>query len=70
MARQQGERLKIEFRLRLASLLVGCGLLVALASMSWDHPLSFMVFLFVGMPLCAAGVIVYLLTIVSSPRES
>ena len=70
MARQQGERSGLEFRLRLASLLVGCGLLVALASMSWDHPLSFMVFLFVGMPLCAAGVIVYLLTIVGSPRKS
>jgi F0F1-type ATP synthase assembly protein I len=70
MVHQQSEGLRIEVRLRLASVLVGVGLLVALASMFWDHPLSFMVFLLVGMPLCAAGVIVYLLTIVSSPRES
>jgi F0F1-type ATP synthase assembly protein I len=57
---------RIESRLRVDSVLVGAGLLVALVSMLWNHPLSFMLFLFVGMPLCAAGAILYLLTIVRS----
>jgi hypothetical protein len=62
-------RSRIERRLRVASLLVGAGLLVALVSMFWNNPLSFMLFLFAGMPMCAAGAIVYLLTIVRSPTE-
>jgi hypothetical protein len=60
---------KTESRLRTASLLVGAGLLVALASMFWNHPLSFMLFLFAGMPLCAGGALVYLLTIVRTPND-
>jgi hypothetical protein len=60
---------KIERRLRMASLLVGAGLLVALVSMLWNHPLSFMLFLFGGMPLCAGGAILYLLAIVRSPSD-
>lgn len=60
---------RTESRLRTASLIVGAGLLVALASMFWNHPLSFMLFLFVGMPLCGAGAIVYLLTIVRPPSD-
>jgi hypothetical protein len=60
---------KTEARLRAASLLVGAGLLVALASMLWNHPLSFLLFLLAGMPLCAAGVLLYLFTIVRSPKD-
>lgn len=60
---------RIESRLRAASVLVGAGLLVALVSMLWNHPLSFMLFLFAGMPLCAGGAILYLLTIVRSPND-
>jgi len=60
---------KTESRLRAASGLVGAGLLVALVSMFWNHPLSFMLFLFAGMPLCAAGALVYLLTIVRSQSD-
>ena len=63
------KRSKIENRLRIASVLVGAGLLVALVSMLWNHPLSFMLFLFAGMPLCAAGAVVYLLTIVRTPND-
>lgn len=59
---------RIERRLRTASVLVSLGLAVALISMFWNHPLSFMVFLLVGMPVCALGIVVYLLAIVSSPR--
>jgi hypothetical protein len=58
---------KIESRLRSASLLIVTGLLVSLTSMFWNHPLSFMVFLFVAAPLCGAGVLVYLLAIVNPP---
>ena len=60
---------KTERRLRIAAILVGAGLLVALISMLWNHPLSFMLFLFAGVPICAAGSIVYLLTIVSLGRR-
>ena len=60
---------RTESRLRLASLLVGAGLIVALVSMIWSHPLSFMLFLFAGMPICAAGAILYLLTIVRSASD-
>ena len=69
MSRLYGEWLKIEVRLRLAGLLIGIGLLIGLASLFWNHPLSFMLFLFVGMPLCAAGVVVFLLALVTPPRE-
>ena len=55
---------RIENRLRVASVLVGSGLTVALVSMFWNHPLSFMLFLFVGMPVCAVGALMYLLAIV------
>jgi hypothetical protein len=60
---------KIERRLRAASVLVGAGLLVALISMLWNHPLAFMLFLFAGMPLCAGGALLYLLTIVRSAGD-
>ena len=60
---------RTESRLRLASLLVGAGLIVALISMVWNHPLSFMLFLFAGMPICAAGALLYLLTIVRSASD-
>jgi uncharacterized membrane protein len=62
-------RSRIETRLRAASVLVGAGLVVALASMFWNHPLSFMLFLFAGVPLCAAGTIVYLLMILRSTTD-
>ena len=65
----QPTRPRTESRLRTASMLVGVGLVVALVSMFWNHPLSFMLFLFAGMPYCAAGAIVYLLTIVRSQND-
>jgi len=57
---------KTERRLRIASLLVGAGLIVALISMVWNHPLSFILFLFAGLPIGFAGTLLYLLTIVRS----
>lgn len=64
------EPLKIERRLRAAGVLVSLGLAIALFSMFWNHPLSFMVFLMVGMPMCALGILLYLWAIVSSPSRS
>jgi uncharacterized membrane protein YccC len=56
-------------RLRLAGGLIISGLVVQAVSLFWNHPLSFIVFISVGTLLLAAGIVTYLLTIVSLPRE-
>jgi hypothetical protein len=56
-------------RLRLAGALIIMGLAVQAASLFWNHPLSFIVFVSVGTLLLAAGIVTYLLTIVSLPQE-
>lgn len=56
-------------RLRLAGGLIISGLAVQAVSLFWNHPLSFVVFVSVGTLLLAAGIITYLLTIVSLPPE-
>ena len=50
-------------RLKLAGILVALGLLVEAVTMFWPHPTAFLVFLFLGALLVAAGVLLYLLTI-------
>lgn len=50
-------------RLKLAGILVGLGLIVEALTMFWQHPTAFLVFLFLGALLVAAGVLLYLLTI-------
>jgi hypothetical protein len=55
----------IEQRIRWAGLLVITGLLVQLLTMSWSHPLAFMAFLMVGCPLILAGVLIYLVSLVT-----
>jgi hypothetical protein len=52
-----------ERRIRWASLLVGAGLLVQLASLLIVHPLAFVSFLMVGCPLMAAGIVLYLFSL-------
>jgi len=52
-----------ERRIRWASLLVGAGLLVQLGSLLVIHPLAFMAFLVIGCPLMAAGIVLYLLSL-------
>ena len=52
-----------ERRIRWASLLVGAGLVVQLASLLIVHPLAFVAFLMVGCPLMAAGVLLYLVSL-------
>jgi len=53
-------------RLRLAGLLVVLGLLVELSTLLWSHPTAFLAFLGVGAVLVAAGILVYLGSIVST----
>jgi hypothetical protein len=55
----------IEQRIRWAGLLVITGLLVQLLTMSWSHPLAFMAFLMIGCPLILAGVLIYLVSLVT-----
>jgi uncharacterized membrane protein HdeD (DUF308 family) len=54
-------------RLRLAGLLLGLGLLIEVATLFWPHPTAFLAFLFLGALLVAAGVLLYLLSIVTDP---
>lgn len=56
-------------RLRLAGGLIIGGLVVQAASLFWNHPLSFIVFVSVGTLLLAAGIVIYLLTIVGFSQE-
>jgi hypothetical protein len=50
----------VEKRLYVARLLVGSGLIVQLLTLLWIHPLAFLAFLFLGIPLVAAGAVFYL----------
>ena len=52
-----------ERRIRWASLLIGAGLLVQLASLLILHPLAFVAFLMIGCPLMAAGIVLYLFSL-------
>jgi predicted membrane channel-forming protein YqfA (hemolysin III family) len=54
-------------RLRLAGLLVGLGLLIEAVSLYWRHPTAFLVFLLLGGSLVAVGVVLYLISIATSP---
>jgi hypothetical protein len=56
---------KLRSRLQLAGGLIGAGLLVEAITLSWSHPFSFMTFIFLAGTLVAAGVVVYLWTVVS-----
>jgi hydrogenase/urease accessory protein HupE len=50
--------------LRLSSVLVAVGLAVEIATLLWFHPLSFVLFAFVGAVLVAAGILVFLVSLV------
>jgi uncharacterized membrane protein YczE len=54
-------------RLRLAGTLVALGLIVEAVTLFWRHPTAFLVFLFVGALLVGAGVLLYLVAIVTAP---
>jgi len=50
--------------LQVSSGLIILGLLVEIASFLWFHPLSFVLFIFVGAALIGLGVVVYLISLV------
>ncbi len=54
-------------RLRLAGLLIGLGLLIEAATLFWKHPTAFLAFLLLGGLLVAVGVVLYLISIATSP---
>ncbi len=59
--------------LQVSSGLTILGLLVEIASLLWFHPLSFVLFVFVGIILMGLGILVYLLSLVfavSPPAEN
>ena len=47
-------------RLTLAGGLIGAGIVGQTLTLYWDHPLAFLVFLFLASPLVLAGILVYL----------
>lgn len=59
--------------LQASSGLIILGLLVEIISLLWFHPLSFVLFVVVGVTLIGLGIVVYLVSLVfaaSSPGES
>ena len=59
--------------LQVSSSLIILGLLVEIVSLLWFHPLSFVLFVFVGVTLMGLGIVVYLLSLVfavSPPAEN
>ena len=59
--------------LQVSSSLIILGLLVEIVSLLWFHPLSFVLFFFVGVTLMGLGILVYLFSLVfavSRPAEN
>ena len=50
--------------LQVSSGLIILGLLVEIVSLLWFHPLSFVLFIFVGATLIGLGIVVYLVSLV------
>ncbi len=50
----------IERRLRISAVLLILGLMIEAASLRWSHPTAFLVFVIVGGSFVAAGILVYL----------
>jgi len=56
--------------LQVSSGLVLAGLLVEAVSIAWSHPLSFVLFVFVGTLLLGLGIVIYLASLVFAlPRR-
>ena len=50
--------------LQVSSSLIILGLLVELVTLLWFHPLSFVLFVFVGATLIGLGIVIYLISLV------
>jgi hypothetical protein len=56
---------KLEARLRASALLVMSGLAAELGSLGWRHPTSFLLFVLIGGSLMAAGIGLFVHSIIS-----
>ncbi len=56
--------------LKVSSGLIILGLLVEVVSLLWFHPLSFVLFIFVGVFLIGLGILIYLLSLVFGVSRS
>ena len=56
-------------RLRLSGILIIVGLVVEALSLAWNHPLSFIAFIGIGGLAIGLGVIIFLMTLVSSQAK-
>ncbi len=52
-------------RLKFAAVFLSLGLVVQAVTLFWAHPTAFLVFILVGGSLTAAGIVLFLLSIVS-----
>lgn len=57
----------MERRIRISSLFVAAGLLVAIISLLVNHPLAFIFFIAIGVLLVAIGVVLYLIALIREP---
>jgi hypothetical protein len=60
--------MKIESRLERAGLIVALGLAIQIGSLVPVHPLAFIVFVGVGVPIMAIGILMFLLSLVNQPE--
>ena len=57
----------IQPRLRLAGVLIVLALMIEVFSLFWNRPIAFLLFMFGGGLLLAAGILIYLYSLVSLP---
>lgn len=62
--------LVLERRIRIAAMLVSLGLLVLLITLVRIHPLAFVAFAVIGVPLILAGVLVFLYSIITEDTKT
>jgi hypothetical protein len=58
-------RNKMQSRLRISGIFILLGLIVEAASLQWSHPTAFLLFAFIGGPLEAFGIVIFLYSLVS-----
>ncbi|MXZ33915.1 MAG: hypothetical protein F4X19_02120 [Acidobacteria bacterium] len=63
--RLMGLRSGLAGRLQLSGLLIAAGLGIEVATLYWNHPVSFFLFLCVGSLLVGAGMLLYLWSVVT-----
>jgi len=56
--------ISIERGIRWSGILIVAGLIVQMFTLHWTHPLAFVAFLLIGCPLVAAGILLYLYSLV------